>query len=67
MPKKKKRHAAAGANKGFVEERGFIVISAETGKRMYLGHPEGIGKSEAERLSNGLAAETRVVPFDHQG
>lgn len=61
---KKGRNKKFAAAKEKILERGFIVVSVKTGRRVYLGHPEGVDEVEANRLSDGLAAETRVVPFD---
>lgn len=59
---KKARRAAQGFGKEVSVERGFIVVHAETGHRIYLGHPEGVDEAEANRLAEGLAAPTKVVP-----
>lgn len=64
---KKARRAGQAKDGTTMVVRGYIVVSAATGRRVYLGHKEGVSKDEAQRLSDGLAAETRVVPFDHVG
>lgn len=61
---KKKKHAAKG-KETTIAVRGYIVVSAATGKRIYLpAHPEGVSEQEANRLSDGLGVETKVVTFD---
>lgn len=61
---KKARRTGMSKDATTMTVRGHIVVSAATGRRVYLGHKEGVSQDEAQRLSDGLAAETRVVPFD---
>jgi hypothetical protein len=64
---KKGRNKKFGSAKETKIERGFTVVD-ENGRRIYLSsHPEGVERVEAERLSNGLAGNTRVVPIDQVG
>lgn len=62
--KKKQRNRKFGGSKDPVEERGFTVVFADKPwKRVYLSsHPDGIAEKEAQRLSDGLGVETKVVP-----
>lgn len=60
---KKKRHSPMGVSKAPVEVRGFTVVSASTGKRIYLPVPGGITEVEAKRLADGLV-DAKVVPID---
>lgn len=65
-----------GRNKKFASkeaeiERGYTVVFASgrrCGKRAYLAsHPKGLPQADAEALSAGLLAETKVVPIDQVG
>lgn len=63
---KKSRNRKFGKKEAEIE-RGFTVVGND-GKRIYLaGHPKGLPLADAENLSNGLAAESQVVPIDQVG
>lgn len=68
MMAKKGRNKKFGMGKKEPEiERGFVVVDSDS-KRIYLpSHSEGLPLEEAEKLSAGLAAETKVVPIDQVG
>lgn len=67
MAKKGRNKKFAGKETKEKDERGFVVVN-DQGRRVYLSsHPEGISKADAERLSDGLAIETTVVPIDQLG
>lgn len=64
----KKKKTSFGSMKTSEVERGYTIMRLDTGKRAYvISHPDGLPKDEAERLSEGLAIETKVVPIDQVG
>lgn len=60
--KKARRAAMGGGGTAVKEERGFRVVSVETGKPIYLpSHSEGISQKEANRLAEALGDKAKVV------
>jgi hypothetical protein len=64
---KKGRNKKFGSKKETEIERGYTVVDSG-GRRIYLAaHPDGLPLQDAEMLSDGLAADSRVVPIDQVG
>lgn len=64
--KKTRRHGLMKPKVNEIE-RGYTVVNPD-GKRIYLSaHPQGLPREDAEKLSAGLATDSKVVPIDQLG